>query len=820
MFDHAAAADFKRFLRRSRPHKKVEGRSGGEIVQAEAAEEDGWDDDDDDDWNQPASQKGNKGKKDEKASEKKSDKKGKDGKEKPKQGKPENDGDKKEKEKAKEKPKEKAKEKDKAKETPKGKEKEKKEEAPPSGAPVRSLVSFSDSRCRSAAQTRPLLCFASASDARLGFKVDWPPNPTYVSKVDRNSWAEMAQAIRVGSFVEVGLRLDKAGGKDVAKMSKEKLKKILDDTRPLELAFVKDKKKKKPPSAKPESEGLLGGHDLTSRLMFHFPLVSVSEFTVPPKRSIPPWQEGGHGFAAIFSRQEKWPISKREKDAPLAGPESVPQPARSAWVPVAQLPVATAVMVGKIQATAFALCALDWVACLQLGREEQKGFKASRPSLATRTNAHGRPPQGQLCNSSAGTVRRAVATTLLEMFLMLDRQPFADTTHGFAACAGTDKVACATFFYIGDVALLLVACPEVIDAEKGSSAWYSEVAWGVRDMADRSLAAVCLVLFVSTLVAVASRKYCCWRALQAKRGPHLFGLYTADDMRFATYRFLLLTAMYVAAVFSRVEKDSKGWNAFLPEGEVNVAVGYKEVVNKLLPRYGGPDAVLQWQALMAELKPMSDALYNSPPFGALRDDPFAPITLGRYARRLLPLFFGIPGAARLSQPFEAFLKEAGVTDDFVRNYLSLFSFLLQGLPSYGSPTSMMAYMMADLYRKGGLKAPAKLLRHMRIFACISLHAGLPAVTPQSFRLNSIVTLRIRYPRLALRRRAQFATRLRICPAAIVVVARRGPAQFATRLRVSPAAIVVVARRGPAQFATRLRFSPAAIVVVARLPHKP
>lgn len=144
------------------------------------------------------------------------------------------------------------------------------------------------------------------------------------------------------------------------------------------------------------------------------------------------------------------------------------------------------------------------------------------------------------------------------------------------------------------------------------------------------------------------------------------------------------------------------WNAFLPEGEVNVAVGYQEVVNKLLPRYGGPDAVSQWQELMAELKPMSDALYNIPPFGALRDDPFAPITLGRYTRRLLPLLFGIPGgAARLSQPFEAFLKEAGVTDDFVRNYLSLFSFLLQGLPSYGSPTSMMAYMMADLYRKGG-----------------------------------------------------------------------------------------------------------------------
>jgi len=31
----------------------------------------------------------------------------------------------------------------------------------------------------------------------------------------------------------------------------------------------------------------------------------------------------------------------------------------------------------------------------------------------------------------------------------------------------------------------------------------------------------------------------------------------------------------------------------------------------------------------------------------------------------------------------------------------MFCFLLQGLPSYGAPTSMMAYMMADLYRRGG-----------------------------------------------------------------------------------------------------------------------
>ncbi|CAE7366384.1 unnamed protein product [Symbiodinium sp. CCMP2456] len=51
-------------------------------------------------------------------------------------------------------------------------------------------------------------------------------------------------------------------------------------------------------------------------------------------------------------------------------------------------------------------------------------------------------------------------------------------------------------------------------------------------------------------MAVAARKYCCWRAPQAKPRPRLFGLYTAHDMRFATYHTLLLTAIYLAAVFS------------------------------------------------------------------------------------------------------------------------------------------------------------------------------------------------------------------------------------------------------------------------------
>lgn len=140
------------------------------------------------------------------------------------------------------------------------------------------------------------------------------------------------------------------------------------------------------------------------------------------------------------------------------------------------------------------------------------------------------------------------------------------------------------------------------------------------------------------------------------------------------------------------------WNAFMPEGEVNVAVGYSEVIDKLLPRYGGPQAVQEWQRLMTALKPYSEAVYNSPPFCAIREDPWAALTIGRYWSRLK----NIPGGPeKLSEPFGDFLQANNVSDEFIKNYLGMFCFLLQGLPSYGAPTSMMAYMMADLYRGGG-----------------------------------------------------------------------------------------------------------------------
>jgi len=138
------------------------------------------------------------------------------------------------------------------------------------------------------------------------------------------------------------------------------------------------------------------------------------------------------------------------------------------------------------------------------------------------------------------------------------------------------------------------------------------------------------------------------------------------------------------------------WNAFIPEGNPNAAIGYEEFVSKILPEFGGPDAIAQWERLMKKIEPLAQVVVNGPPPGAVREDLGALVTLGRYASRLR----AVPGGPqKLAEPFDDFLREAGVTDPFIKNWMDMFAFLLQGLPGYGAPTSMMAYMMADLYRK-------------------------------------------------------------------------------------------------------------------------
>jgi hypothetical protein len=53
-------------------------------------------------------------------------------------------------------------------------------------------------------------------------------------------------------------------------------------------------------------------------------------------------------------------------------------------------------------------------------------------------------------------------------------------------------------------------------------------------------------------------------------------------------------------------------------------------------------------------------------------------------------------APKVLGPFN--LDEYGVTDPFLRNYMDLLAFLLQGLPADETLTVVMAYMLEDFYR--------------------------------------------------------------------------------------------------------------------------
>ena len=86
--------------------------------------------------------------------------------------------------------------------------------------------------------------------------------------------------------------------------------------------------------------------------------------------------------------------------------------------------------------------------------------------------------------------------------------------------------------------------------------------------------------------------------------------------------------------------------------------------------------------------------FSQPDLG-LRKDPWALLTLGRYWNRLRP----VPGGPeRLSEPFGDFMESHGVRDPFIKNYLSMFCFLLQGLPAYGAPTGFPTAPHASRHR--------------------------------------------------------------------------------------------------------------------------
>lgn len=154
-------------------------------------------------------------------------------------------------------------------------------------------------------------------------------------------------------------------------------------------------------------------------------------------------------------------------------------------------------------------------------------------------------------------------------------------------------------------------------------------------------------------------------------------------------------------VFQIIEEEPEWitydrWGTVLPNGKKFAAKIGPEEFGDVLDEHGGPGAKEEFEALMKRMGPLSDAAQALTSM-ALREDAGAVLTLLRYPREL---FDTLRQGQALNDPFAYIMDEMDIKNEFVKNWLDMLCFLLQGLPAKGTMNAVMAYMLADWYRPG------------------------------------------------------------------------------------------------------------------------
>ena len=138
------------------------------------------------------------------------------------------------------------------------------------------------------------------------------------------------------------------------------------------------------------------------------------------------------------------------------------------------------------------------------------------------------------------------------------------------------------------------------------------------------------------------------------------------------------------------------WGTVMPDGRKFAAKIGPEEFGDVLKEHGGPNAEKEFAALMERMEPLSNAAQALTSM-ALREDAGAILTLLRYPKEL---FATLRQGQALNDPFSKIMEEMKLEDKFVKNWLDMLCFLLQGLPASGTMNAVMAYMLADWYRPG------------------------------------------------------------------------------------------------------------------------
>ena len=137
------------------------------------------------------------------------------------------------------------------------------------------------------------------------------------------------------------------------------------------------------------------------------------------------------------------------------------------------------------------------------------------------------------------------------------------------------------------------------------------------------------------------------------------------------------------------------WNVYLPETnhqKFPAKVG-PTGFDALFDTCGDAETKNEWERLVRETKPLTDAATAIPPL-AIRLDPG--VLRSVVLRYLGPILSSLPVLGRLTKPYSDVLDRAKVRKGgFLRNYMDLLSFLLSGLDSNGTITAEVAFMLQE-----------------------------------------------------------------------------------------------------------------------------
>jgi len=140
------------------------------------------------------------------------------------------------------------------------------------------------------------------------------------------------------------------------------------------------------------------------------------------------------------------------------------------------------------------------------------------------------------------------------------------------------------------------------------------------------------------------------------------------------------------------------WGAYIPESPqgYELSIG-AENFKEILRRYGGPTALEDWDQLAERALPLARSIQALPSVAVRNDFGIIFTLIARYPKAFLQV---IKNAQLITAPFEMTRQESPfyIRDIFLRNYLDLIAFLLQGLPAEKTLTAVVLYMVEDFYR--------------------------------------------------------------------------------------------------------------------------